>query len=159
MDEYRVMLAELEHGSDQVDELEQRLDEEYSTVRSTITELDDVANLVMDWYDAFVFSMDDARDVTYDGELLDGKHVVLEGVTPLRQPDHIDESYNTADRLDDVLASVRRDEWQQYDGIGDELAALLDDQRPVDVDEDYVEEAVTEAYSEVGGMLVEGIEF
>lgn len=153
-DTYRVLVTKLGSGSDQYDDLLDDLEADgYSTVETTIDGLDALANPVMDWYDAVVVSMDDARDVDYDGTVLDDKHLVLEGVTPLRQPDHIDAAYNTADRVDDVLRSVRRDEWQAHDGVGREIAALLDDQRPADMTDAQLEETLTGEYGTAGAGL------
>lgn len=158
-DQYRVLVTELEDGSDQFDELYDRIaDDSYWCTRTTVDGLDALDNPVMDWYDAIVVSMDDARSVEYDGDTLEDKYVVLEGVTPLRRPDHIDASYNTADRVDRVMASLRRDEWQQYDGVGDEIAGLLDGERPNAVDDDELEERLTAGYGDLAPMLASRIE-
>jgi hypothetical protein len=158
-DEYRVLVTELDHGSDQFDELYDRIaDDSYWCTRTTVDGLDALDNPVMDWYDAIVVSMDDARSVEYDGDTLEDKHVVLEGVTPLRQPDHIDASYNTADRVDEVMASLRRDEWQQYNGVGDEIAGLLDRKRPEAMDDDQLEDRLTAEYGDLAPMLAARID-
>lgn len=158
-DEYRVLVTELEDGSDTVDEVYDRIAEEsYWTTRTTVDDLDALDNPVMDWYDAIVVSMDDARSVEYDGTTLDDKHIILEGVTPLRQPDHIDASYNTADRVEKVMDSLRRDEWQQYDGVGKNLAGMLEDQRPAAMDDEDLEDRLTEEYDDLAPMLASGID-
>ncbi|MDY6778897.1 MAG: hypothetical protein SVU32_09605, partial [Candidatus Nanohaloarchaea archaeon] len=110
-------------------------------------------NPVMDWYDTFIVSMDDAHDVRYSDGLMQDRHIILEGVTPLHQPGHIDESYNTARRTENVTRAVRRAEWRQYDGVGDEIAPLLEDRRPTETSPEAVEEALEEAYPRVGPMF------
>lgn len=157
-DTYRVLVTQLEAGSDQYDDLIDGLEtDDYQTVETMVDGLDALANPVMDWYDAVVVSMDDAHDVDYDGTVLDDKHVVLEGVTPLRQPDHIDASYNTADRVDEVVRSLRRDEWQDRDGVGETLAALLDDQRPDEMTSEQIEDTLIAEYGAAGTGLASQI--
>ncbi len=158
-DDYRVLVTELENGSEAVDAVYDRIAEDsYWTTRTTVDDLDALDNPVMDWYDAIVVSMDDAKSVAYDGTTLDNKHVILEGVTPLRQPDHIDASYNTADRVDKVMDALRQDEWQQYDGVEESLAGLLADQRPAAMDEEDLEDRLSDEYGDLAPMLAARID-
>jgi len=159
LDDYRVLVTELGQGSDLYDDLIEGLEaEDYRAVETSVDDLDALANPFTDWYDAVVVSMDDARDVDYDGDVLDDAHLVLEGVTPLWQPDHIDAAYNTADRVEDVGRSLHRDEWQAHAGVGEEIAGLLDDQRPGSVTDEELRELLMGRYGRIGAALADGVD-
>lgn len=158
-DAYRVLVAELEQGSDRVGALTGALVRDgYTVDGARVGEVDDVAGCRAGLYDAVVLSMDDAHDVSYDGDVLDDRHVVLEGVTPLRQPGYVDAAYNTADRVERTVASIRRDEWTQVDGVGADIAAALDGARPGDTTGDDIDRLLSDAYGDAAPMLAERID-
>jgi len=70
------------------------------------------------------------------------------------RPDQIDESYDTADRVDDIMRSLRRHEWQQVDSVGEELTRLLDDRRPGEIDDDHLDSILGAAVVFLGAYLL-----